>query len=840
MEIEDFYRDFIDSEEFGPYIIQNWTTPAKRAELAPFPSALDPRLARMLENHGVQRLYSHQVQAFNKAMEGRHVSILTGTASGKSLCYSLPIMQSLLHNPQQRALLLFPTKALAQDQKEKFMQWVEWLALQESVQQLSVATYDGDTPANTRDIIRNQAKIIISNPDMLHLGILPHHSDWEAFFRNLRWIVLDEVHIYRGIFGSHVANILRRIKRICAFYQSKPQLILTSATVHNSEEFLRILTELDIDIIQVDGSAQGEKRTIIYNPPLVNASLGIRRSPLQETVRIALFLLQYDLQSIVFSITRPTIELIRTYLLKAGVEEGVVRSYRSGYLPAQRREIERYLRQGKVKLVVATNALELGVDVGGIDVVIICGYPGTIASFRQQSGRAGRQQRPAITIFVLTPSPLDQFLGQHIEYLRDKSPEKALLAPDNPYVLLQHLQCAVFERPFTNDESFGNLAGKEVAPYLQYLQQQKQLLKQADSYYWSGNSYPASESSLRAVTPHLYILKTAEQLIGKLDETSAFALAYPGAVYLQDGEIYLVEQFDYEKKMIILSEGDPGYYTKPQRNVDISSLSVAWHEPQPFPLYYGKLKVTSQITTYTKYQWHTQQLLDIVEISLPPTDLFTEGFWIGIPDRIVDKLIEKGVWTNQASHYGPNWKQIQQAVRERDEFTCQACGMKEGARSLEVHHKEPIRMFSSLEQANKLDNLITLCPSCHRAAEKQVMIKSGMAGVAWLLRNLVTLYLMCSERDIDLHWQQKSDLTDHTPAWIFYDQIQGGMGLSYQLKDFYPALLRHAYQTIVSCECKEGCPSCVGPASESGFGAKVEATHLLQLLLEEMQKDTVS
>ncbi|MBT3756047.1 MAG: DEAD/DEAH box helicase, partial [Candidatus Cloacimonetes bacterium] len=414
---------------------------AKKAELKDFPSYLNGNTINYFKQRGIEKLYSHQRKAIDAIMQNKNTVITTGVDSGKSLCYQIPVLHKLQKDPQTRAIFLFPTKALTQDQKIKFTKFAsEFLETD-----IGIGIYDGDTPSDNRRIIKRSANLLFTNPDMLHLGILPHHTNWSEFFTNLKFVIIDEVHIYRGIFGSHFANVIRRLKRIAKFYGANPQFILTSATLSNVEDFSKKLIEEDVNVISNDGSPTGEKHYLIYNPPIVNKELGIRRSAMQETVHIAADLFEQKGQTLVFSESRRSIELILSYLRRNVNEVDLVQGYRSGYLPTDRREIERKFRSGKIRTVVSTNALELGIDIGELDTVLINGYPGSIASTRQQFGRAGRSGKPSFCILVATSNLLDQYLVKHPDYLFDQNPEQALIDPDNPFILLHHLKCALFE-----------------------------------------------------------------------------------------------------------------------------------------------------------------------------------------------------------------------------------------------------------------------------------------------------------------------------------------------------------------------------------------------------------
>ncbi|HNC08830.1 MAG TPA: DEAD/DEAH box helicase, partial [Anaerolineales bacterium] len=448
-------------DETAPNIFAWQTAPPRAAQTHPIPDDVPATLREALSSRGISQLYSHQLTAWTHARTGRNVILSTGTASGKTLAYNLPVLANMLEDPQARALYLFPTKALAQDQ------YANLESLQSSLVNLKSAIYDGDTPQSQRPTIRKTARIVLSNPDMLHTGILPHHANWGDFFTSLKFIVIDEAHTYRGVFGSHVSNVIRRLKRVAKFYGANPQFILASATIGNPKELAEKLIEEPVELVDNDGSSRGERHFVIYNPPILNPTLGLRKSSLLEAVRLANQLLEHDIQSVVFARTRRSVEMLLTHLQTQIVNpkskiENQIRGYRSGYLPHQRREIEQGLRDGSVKTVVATNALELGIDIGGLGAALMVGYPGTIASTRQQAGRAGRGDMPAVSILIASPNPLDQFLAHHPEYFFERSPEMALVNPNHLLILLEHLRCAMFELPFQRGEGFGSISDELV------------------------------------------------------------------------------------------------------------------------------------------------------------------------------------------------------------------------------------------------------------------------------------------------------------------------------------------------------------------------------------------
>jgi DEAD/DEAH box helicase domain-containing protein len=683
---------------------------------------------------------------------------------------------------------------------------------------------------------------------MLHFGILPHHTSWDIFFSHLKFVIIDEMHTYRGVFGSHVANVLRRLKRIANFYGSAPQFILTSATIANPVELAEWLIEEKVLLIDDDGSAQARKSFLIYNPPLVNQELGIRRSALQEAVRLADDLFTYDIQTIIFGRSRRTVELVLSYLREHSSiphdnhSVNLVRGYRSGYLPHHRREIERGLRDREVKIVVATNALELGIDIGEMGAIVMIGYPGTISATLQQAGRAGRSEMDAVAILIASPDPLDQFLANHPEYLFDRSPEKALINPDNLLILLNHLQCAAFELPFQSGESFGEADTATVNSILAYLSKQGILHNSNNLYYWSSEQYPAQNISLRSTTAENIILQLSDvpdtittgrsRTIGQVDKISAMWMVHPHAIYLHEAETFLVNELDLEKNIAWLDQIKTEYYTEPSRETTIQLIDLIEDEPvRGSKKSFGEINITSQVVGFRKRKWYTHELLGTEELSLPPIELQTTGYWFSLLEKTIDQLRENEIWGSDPNDYGPDWKTQREAVRARDGYQCQVCGAMEEHQEHDVHHKIPFRNFSDHNLANQLDNLITLCRKCHLIAESRVRIRSGLAGLAFVLRHLAPLFLMCDVRDIGVHSDPKLPLTNGEPAVVIYDQIPAGIGFSQRLFEIHNELLARSYELVRLCECSDGCPSCVGPGGEEGSGGKQEALAILTCIL---------
>lgn len=808
----------------------------KPAESTEYPGKISPQLVQSLKTRGVQNLYKHQALSYQAINQGHNVAVVSGTASGKTLCYNLPVIDSLIKIPDGTALYLFPTKALAQDQLTNLRALINQLDIGDSIQ---ANIYDGDTPQHLRSHLRQKSSIILSNPDMLHTGILPHHTGWKDFFTALRFIVIDEMHAYRGVFGSHVANVIRRLKRISRFYGSQPQFILTSATIANPKGLAEGLIEKPVRVIDQDGSPHGERHFIIYNPPLVDKKMGIRQSSLLEGSYLAGKLLDENIQTIIFGRTRRSIELILTYLRQRDPHGNPnrLRGYRSGYLPRERRAIEEGLRSGEVQGVVATSALELGIDIGNMDAAVLIGYPGSIAATRQQAGRAGRKLAPSLSILVTAPNAMDQYLARHPEYFFERSPEHALIAPNNLLILLQHIRCAAFELPFSKDEGFGAIEAQKLQAFLELLAQNGELFQQDERFYWMADQYPAAQISLRNVTPDNITLIVKgpyrQDTIGQVDLISAFWMVHPEAIYLHEGTSYLVEELDLQAGVAYLQPTTVDYYTQARQTVEIEEKAILKTESiRGASKSLGEILVTTQVTDYRKVRWFTHEHLGGGTVDLPPTLLNTVGFWISLNDETVSKLKDQMLWNADKNDYGPEWDAIRQRVLNRDGNRCQVCGTPATVAPLHIHHIQPFRSFTDRDAANQLQNLIALCPTCHRKAETNVRIRSGMAGFSYVLHNLAPLLIMCDSEDIGVHYDPNSSLGDGQPTVVIYDNIPGGLGLSENLYEMHATLLLQGYDTIAHCECEDGCPSCVGPIGEESSGGKAESLATFKALID--------
>lgn len=757
--------------------------PAEPGRYAPFPQNLAPELVSALESRGVTQLYTHQAQAFEAVQAGNNVVVVTPTASGKSLCYNLPVVQSILENGESRALYLFPTKALSQDQSNDLNTLTHELG-----RDIKVYTFDGDTPAAARRAIRSAGHVVVTNPDMLHSGILPHHTLWIKLFENLKYVVIDEVHQYRGVFGSHVANVLRRLRRICAFYGVKPTFICSSATIANPKELAERLLEQPFTLIDDNGAPRGEKAVVFYNPPVVNQELGIRRSVVQESRRLAVRFLERDIQTILFARSRVRVEILATYLKRAmrrlRKDASRIRGYRGGYLPNERRQIEQGVKSGEILGVVSTNALELGIDIGQLKVAILAGYPGSIASTWQQGGRAGRKNEPAAMIVVASSSPLDQFIINHPEYFFGASPETALINPDNVAVLSSHVKCASFELPFEDSERFGNA---DVGPMLNYLAEANILRHKGDRYYWSADAYPAEDVSLRSASAENFVVldvRNGNKILAEVDYDSAPYLIHEDAIYIHQTQPYFIEQLNWDKRTAYAFEIKTDYYTDAQAKTDVHVLSqdlVKETEaveddkaggrrksavekdlisgkatlPPVMSKSFGEVTVRTVVAKYKKIKFETHENVGWGEIHLPEQELQTEAYWLTFRPELKEEM-----------------------------------------------------------EAEGLD------------------LGSGLNGIAALLGNLVPLFLLCDRNDFRALAMMRAPF-DERPAIYVYDAYPGGIGLSRRVYNMDQRILRAALESHNDCGCANGCPSCVGPPLETGSDkAKRSARRLLELILK--------
>ncbi len=624
--------ELLASADIAQSVTTHRVLPASPADALPIPEWLDPRLRHALVERGMPSLYRHQVEALDALHDGHDIVVSTPTASGKSLCYHLPVLQAVADDPSARSLYLFPTKALSRDQLAEVRELGHLAGLD-----LVADVYDGDTPAPLRGRIRAAGQVVVTNPDMLHAAILPHHTAWFQLFEQLRYIVVDEAHMYRGIFGSHVANVLRRLARICAHYGSTPAIVCCSATVGNPGELARTLTGRAARVIDRNGAPSGEKHVVVLDPPVRDTRTGARPGPSWLARRTALAFLRAGRQTIVFGRSRIQVELMLT-ALREQLREGRgpldrVRGYRGGYLPSERRAIESGLRTGEILGVVSTTALELGIDIGRLDVAVLAGYPGTISGTWQQIGRAGRRQEVSAAILVAGAGALDRFVASHPDYLFEATPEEARLDPENIHVLLAHLRAATFELPFASGERFGDTAADDLLAFLA----EEGHVRQADDkrWYWASENFPASAISLRvAASENVLIIDTGPdrpRVIGEVDLFSAPTLVHEDAIYLHESRQYHVDQLDWHERKAYVRPVDVDHYTQAELAVTLKPLDVFDQaDIGDASRAHGEVMVSSLATIYKKLKMDTHENLGWGRIHLPETELHSTAWWLSL------------------------------------------------------------------------------------------------------------------------------------------------------------------------------------------------------------------
>ena len=635
MNLEQMLGYFKASDRIMSNVTRWLEIPARDAVYADFPECVDSRIIAALHRRGVNKLYSHQASAIKEIDNGKSVVVVTPTASGKTMCYNIPVLNAILKDEESRAIFLFPTKALSQDQTSELHELITDVGVD-----IKTYTYDGDTPQSARKAIRQAGHIVVTNPDMLHSGILPHHTKWTKLFENLKYIVIDEIHHYRGVFGSHLANVIRRLKRICSFYGSDPLFICCSATIANPDELASRITGADITLVDNNGAPSGTKHIIFYNPPVVNKELGIRKSSTLEAKALAETLIKNDIQTIVFTRSRLNVEVLVTYLKdiffgKMG-SEARVRGYRGGYLPNLRREIEQGLRNGSITGVVSTNALELGIDIGNLEACVICGYPGTIASTWQQAGRAGRRSGVSVAILIATSSPLDQYIVNNPDYFLGRSPENGLINPDNLVILYSHMKCAAFELPFEDNEKFGVDTTQEV---LSYMQDAKLIRHVGKRWHWMSDVFPADETSLRSASSENFIIidisDPHHRVIGETDRFSAPTLLHEEAIYMHEGQQYQVEKLDFDDKKAYVRKVDVDYYTDAHIAVELKVIDVFREDETSRVLKCsGEVMVTTLVTMFKKIKLYTHENIGAGPVTLPETEIHTTSYWVSLSESL--------------------------------------------------------------------------------------------------------------------------------------------------------------------------------------------------------------
>ena len=771
-----------DFDRPDAYVTALRRLPALPAHYIAIPDALDDRLRQALATRGIGRLYTHQAGAIEHALAGRNVVVTTPTASGKTLCYNAPVLHAILQNHSSRALYLFPTKALAQDQLAELQTMCETLAAtgggEDPSGGIGVFTYDGDTPQDARRTIRARAHVVLSNPDMVHSGILPHHPRWAKLFENLRYVIVDELHAYRGVFGSHLANVLRRLRRICRHYGSTPVFLCSSATIANPRELAERLTEQPFELVEKSGAPRGEKCFVFVNPPVVNRQLGIRRSYLGETRRIAAEFLKRNLQLIVFAQSRLSTEILTTYLKEdfEGVRGAVerIRGYRGGYLPNRRREIEKGLREGMVRAVVSTNALELGIDIGALDVAVLAGYPGTIAATWQRAGRAGRRASRSAAVMVASSAPLDQFVVRNPSYFFDASPEHALIDPDNLHILVDHIKCAAFELPFGAGEAFGRHDVQEILGVLA----EQGLVHQPEPdgpWSWTNESYPADAVSLRSVTSdNFVVVDTTDEtrVIGETDFTSGPSTLHPKAIYIVEAKLYQVERLDFDGRKAFVREIDCDYYTTAITYSKVTEIDRFAAEGIRS---HGEVHVVSRVVGFKKIKFYTNENVGSGELDLPEQQMHTTSYWLTIPADVMVQL------PFAADDRRDGVVGLAYAMRQVAQLLLM-CAAHDIGISIDGLEREALRLAG---------------PEPRRSAE-------GAEAAA-----------------------------DGEPRIFVYDNYPGGIGFSAPLYEMHDELLTSTRRLIADCPCEIGCPGCVGPIGSTGPLAKAAALRILDLLHDE-------
>jgi DEAD/DEAH box helicase domain-containing protein len=783
MSIEEIIQSWKRSKNISPCLTDLRIFKKREGRYQPFPDFLHPLLKEALRSEGIESLYSHQAEAIKHVQEGQDVVVVTPTASGKTLCYNLPVLNKKLSDPSSKAFYLFPTKALSQDQMFELQNLTKRLE-----KPIRTFTYDGDTPQDARQAIRTQGDVVITNPDMLHTGILPHHTKWATFFQSLRFVVIDELHTYRGVFGSHMTNVLRRLSRICDFYGSKPRFICCSATIANPKELAERLLERNVFLVDQNGAPSSEKIFIFYNPPVVNKELGIRGNHIHAARRLVSPFIKQGIQTILFATSRLNVEVLTKYLKdrfeKRLEDKGRIRGYRGGYLPEVRREIEKGLREKEVKAVVSTNALELGIDIGDLDVCMIAGYPGTIASTYQQSGRVGRRTEKSLVVLIARSQPLDQFIIENPDYFFGRSPEFGLINPDNLLILLSHIQCAAFELPFRDGERFGREDLDEILRYLE----EKGILHHVDQHwYWTKDAYPAEKVSLRSTSEENFVVvdttKKKEEVIAEVDFTAAHTTLYEGAVYLCESELYAVERLDYQNRRAYVKKTAGDYYTDAIDYTDVSILE-GFERKQGEGIFYehGEVRVATRIVGYKKIKFYTLENLGYGKIELPDLQFHTTSYWITFKKELLERLPY------------PRLEVIEGVL-----------GL-----SYAFHSMAALHLMCDPHDLNRC---------------------VGDRGAKWFIR------LSRDSKGIYSSFSSPEEITNEKidlfePTLFMYDNYPGGIGFSHQLFDDTMSLLEKTKRLISKCECPYGCPSCVGPIKEVGEKSKEVALALLGTILK--------
>jgi len=795
--IPEILNRFEDSKSFRYNVTAKKDYPRKKSQYADFPSDVDSRLTSVLKRRGIERLYSHQRESYDALSDGENVVVVTPTASGKTLCYNLPVMQTILENPSARALYLFPTKALSQDQMYELHEMINALEDEEPDNpdlEIKTFTYDGDTPQSARKAIRSQGHVVITNPDMLHTGILPHHTKWIKLFQNLEYIVIDELHYYRGVFGSHLANVIRRLKRVCNHYGADPKFICCSATIANPQSLAERMMEADFRLIDNNGAPHSSRTFYFYNPPVVNKELGIRASYIKQARNLAQPYLENNIQTIIFALSRLNVEVLTKYFKdkfgrKLGEPEKIA-GYRGGYLPNLRRMIEKGIRDGEITGVVSTNALELGIDIGSLDVCIIAGYPGTIASTWQQAGRAGRRGKDSVTFLVARSNPLDQYIVSHPEYFFEKSPENALINPNNITILLSHMKCAAFELPFREGEVFGDIDYDDVKAMLEFLQEKGVVRFMENQWHWTEDSYPAQNVSLRSIAEENFVVVNRDdenRILAEVDYISAPQTIYPEAIYLAEGNQFVVEELDWENRKAFVRETDSDYFTDA---IDYTNVRILDEFEDKFSgeiqVEHGEVHVVTKSVGYKKIKFYTSENVGYGKIELPDQEMHTTAYWFTIPESLLEEL--------------------------------------------------------PFQRADIIDGILGLSYVLHYVASLSLMCEItdidravGDKSAKWYVRSTGFergVYSSPNGEQVESA-MSAGDLQRFQPTIFLYDNYPGGVGFSPELFDEHDILLQRALDVIIGCQCDEGCPSCVGPTKEVGVRSKEVAIGILERITQQ-------
>ncbi|MFE8596175.1 DEAD/DEAH box helicase [Archangium violaceum] len=754
-----------DDRQLSPSFVLDEVTPARVGSYAPIPAEVAPQVREALQRRGIEQLFSHQAEAYQLARSGRSLVIATPTASGKSLCYNLPLLDRFAREPGARALYLFPTKALSRDQEESLRVFMREAGLEHGA-----ITFDGDTPGDARRAARERSGVVLTNPDMLHTGILPHHANWARLFSNLRYVVIDELHTYRGVFGSHLANVLRRLQRVAAFHGSSPVFVLASATIGNPKAHAERMLGREVALVSESGAPAGERRVMVYNPPVVNAELGIRASYLKSAVRLVSDLVRAEVSTLLFGQSRNNIEVMLKYLrdqfIADKMDPNLIQGYRGGYLPGTRRATEAAMRAGEVRCVVATNALELGIDIGSLDAVVCAGYPGSVAALMQRFGRAGRRGAGSLALLVTSSAPLDQYLAGEPRSLTGAPVEHARIDPDNVEILVQHLKCAAFELPFEEGDTFGDVPAESTADALGYLAQHEVVHPTPGAegkrmFHWSADAYPANHVSLRSVGwDNVVIIELGtDRTLAEMDFRSAHTMLHEQAIYQHEAEQYQVERFDYENHKAYVRKVAPDYFTDAMTYVRVNVIQEDQGAAMGPTLQagMGEVSVIEKVVGYKKIKYHTHENVGYGDVNLPEMQMHTTSLWLTVPETVVRSL----------------------------------------------------------------------------GAPRPAVI-DALRGIASALRTVACVGLMIDPRDLGKTLGSKDDAdgpprkdggVGFDPTIFLYDNIPGGVGLAARLFDQRDELLRRARRLLESCGCEDGCPACIGPAAGAMPGSAPVDAH---------------